>query len=82
MLQPTTYLEFSTIAITILFFIAKPERYTYEQFYQITIELLTTQYKVKEKIAKSAAYAVWNNTKAANMRLCKNSQNSKINRRS
>jgi holliday junction DNA helicase RuvB len=52
------------------FFIAKLEPYTYEQFYQITIELLTKQYKVKEEIAKSTAYAVWNNTKAANIRDC------------
>jgi holliday junction DNA helicase RuvB len=49
------------------FFTVKLEPYTYEQFSQITIELLTKQYKVKEEVAKSTAYAVWNNTKGANL---------------
>ena len=36
------------------FFVVKLEPYTYEQFYQITVQLLTQsqQHKVKEEIAK------------------------------
>jgi holliday junction DNA helicase RuvB len=55
------------------FFIVKLEPYTYEQFYQITIKLLTQsqqQNKVKEEIAKAAADAVWNKMKSGNVRDC------------
>jgi hypothetical protein len=31
------------------------EPYTYEQFYQITVGLLTKQHKVKEEIAEATA---------------------------
>jgi DNA polymerase III delta prime subunit len=46
------------------FFIVKLELYTYEQFYDITVRLLTTsnQHNVDEEIAKATAYAVWNTT--------------------
>ncbi|SRR5690242_14484923 len=46
--------------------------YTYEQFYQITVQLLTQQHKVKEEIDKAAAEAVWNNNKmkSATIRDC------------
>jgi hypothetical protein len=47
----------------------KLEPYTYEQFYQITVELLTRQQNVDEEIAK-AADAVWNKMKSANIRDC------------
>jgi MoxR-like ATPase len=42
------------------FFHIKLEPYTYEQFYQITVQLLTQQQKVKEEIAKATADIVWN----------------------
>jgi holliday junction DNA helicase RuvB len=42
------------------FFIVKMQAYTYEQFYNITIRLLTSNhYNVDEKIAKATADAVW-----------------------
>jgi Holliday junction DNA helicase RuvB len=42
------------------FFIVKMQAYTYEQFYNITIRLLTSNhYNVNEKIAKDTADAVW-----------------------
>jgi Holliday junction DNA helicase RuvB len=50
------------------FFVVKLEPYTYEQFYQITVELLTKQHKVKEEIAKATANAIWD--KSANIRDC------------
>jgi holliday junction DNA helicase RuvB len=51
------------------FFIVKLEPYTYEQFYQITIGLLTSsQYNVDEEIAKATADAIWNSTQ--NIRDC------------
>jgi Holliday junction resolvasome RuvABC ATP-dependent DNA helicase subunit len=54
------------------FFVVKLEPYTYEQFYQITVQLLTQQHKVKSEIAKAAAEAVWNNNKmrSGNIRDC------------
>jgi len=42
------------------FFIVKLEAYTYEQFYEITVRLLTSNhYNVDEEIAKATADAVW-----------------------
>jgi MoxR-like ATPase len=54
------------------FFMVKLEPYTYEQFYHITVQLLTQsqQHKVKEEIAEAAAEAVWNKMKSANVRDC------------
>jgi holliday junction DNA helicase RuvB len=53
------------------FFIVRLEPYTYEQFYQITVQLLTQQqHKVKLEIAKAAANAVWNKMKSGNVRDC------------
>jgi holliday junction DNA helicase RuvB len=53
------------------FFIVKLEPYTYEQFYQITVQLLTQQqHKVKEEIANAAVDAVWNKMKSGNIRDC------------
>jgi hypothetical protein len=48
------------------FFVVKLEPYTYEQFYQITVGLLTKQHKVKEEIAEATANAIWD--KSANVR--------------
>jgi hypothetical protein len=50
------------------FFVVNLEPYTYEQFYQITVELLTKQHKVKEEIAEATANAIWD--KSANIRDC------------
>jgi Holliday junction DNA helicase RuvB len=51
------------------FFIVKLQAYTYEQFYEITIRLLTSNhYNVDEEIAKATADAVWNTTQ--NVRDC------------
>jgi Holliday junction DNA helicase RuvB len=50
------------------FFVVKLELYTYEQFYQITVGLLTKQHKVREEIAEAAANAIWD--KSANIRDC------------
>jgi len=40
--------------------------YSYEQFCQITVSLLTNQHRVKEQIAKATAYAVWNGMRSRN----------------
>lgn len=46
------------------FFILKLQAYTYEQFYQITVKLLTSsRYKVSEEIAKATADTVWNTSR-------------------
>jgi holliday junction DNA helicase RuvB len=46
------------------FFIVKTQAYTYEQFYEITLQLLTSnQYNVDEEIAKAIAEAVWNTSR-------------------
>ena len=46
------------------FFIVKLQAYTYEQFYEITERLLTSnQYSVGEEIAKATAKAVWNTSR-------------------
>jgi len=45
------------------FFTIKLVPHTYEQFYQIVIDLLSRQNKVREDIAKAAAYAVRNSSK-------------------
>jgi DNA polymerase III delta prime subunit len=53
------------------FFIVRLEPYTYEQFFEITVRLLTTtsdQYSIDEEIAKATAYAVWSTTQ--NIRDC------------
>jgi holliday junction DNA helicase RuvB len=52
------------------FFIIELEPYSYEQFYQITVSLLTKQHKVNEEIAKTTAYMVWNRMRSRNMRDC------------
>ena len=46
------------------FFIVNMQAYTYEQFYEITLQLLTSnQYNVDEDIAKAIAEAVWNTSR-------------------
>ena len=46
------------------FFIVKLQAYTYEQFYEITTRLLTSnQYNVDEEIARATAEAVWRTSK-------------------
>ena len=46
------------------FFIVNVHAYTYEQFYEITLQLLTSnQYNVDEEIANATAEAVWNTSK-------------------
>jgi holliday junction DNA helicase RuvB len=57
-----------TIPLQSRFFVVKLEPYTYEQFYQITVGLLTKQHKVKEEIAEATANAIWD--KSANVRDC------------
>jgi Holliday junction DNA helicase RuvB len=43
------------------FFVVKLEPYRYEQFYEITVRLLTSShYDPDEEIAKATAEAVWN----------------------
>lgn len=50
------------------FFVVKLEPYTYDQFHQIVIDLLTKQHKVKEEIARVTANAIWHGSK--NIRDC------------
>ena len=50
------------------FFIVKQEPYTYDQFYEITVNLLTRQSAVGVRIAEATANAVWNTSK--NIRDC------------
>jgi MoxR-like ATPase len=54
------------------FFTVKLESYTYEQFYEISVRLLTCdQYNVDEEIAKATADAVWNTSSCTrNIRDC------------
>jgi DNA polymerase III delta prime subunit len=54
------------------FFIVRLEPYTYEQFYDITVRLLTTSghHSVDEEIAKATADAVWNMTDSKSIRDC------------
>jgi holliday junction DNA helicase RuvB len=53
------------------FFIVHLESYTYEQFYDITVRLLTSnQHNVDEEIAKATADAVWSTSTARNIRDC------------
>ena len=55
------------------FFIVRLEPYTYEQFFEITVRLLTTsdQYSIDKEIAKVTADAVWNtSTTTKNIRDC------------
>jgi replication-associated recombination protein RarA len=51
------------------FFIVKLEPYTYEQFYDITVRLLTSgQYDIEEEVAVATVDEVWNTTQ--NIRDC------------
>jgi Holliday junction DNA helicase RuvB len=59
-----------TIPLQSRFFHIKLEPYTCEQFYQITVKLLTRHQKVKEEIAQATADAVWNKVKSGNIRDC------------
>jgi holliday junction DNA helicase RuvB len=52
------------------FFIIQLEPYSYEQFSQITMRLLTAQYKVDEETAKATAHLVWNKMRSRNIRDC------------
>jgi replication-associated recombination protein RarA len=54
------------------FFIVRLEPYTYEQFSDITVRLLTAsnQHNVNEEIAKATTDAVWNTSTARNIRDC------------
>jgi hypothetical protein len=53
------------------FFIVKLEAYTYEQFYDITVRLLTNRlHNVDEEIAIATCDAVWNTSTARNIRDC------------
>jgi thiazole synthase ThiGH ThiG subunit len=55
------------------FFIVKLQQYTYEQFYDITVRLLTAsnQHSVDEEIAKARADIVWNTSSCTrNIRDC------------
>jgi Holliday junction DNA helicase RuvB len=46
------------------FFIVNMQAYTYEQFYEITIQLLTSNhYNVDEEISRAATETVWNTSK-------------------
>ena len=46
------------------FFIVRLEPYTYEQFYGVTVRLLTSNhYNVDEEIAGATADAVWNTSR-------------------
>lgn len=46
------------------FFVVKLEPYTYEQFYEITVQLLTSNNNnVDEETAKATADAVWNTSR-------------------
>lgn len=46
------------------FFIVKLQHYTYDQFYEITLRLLTSnRYNIDEEIAKATAEAVWRTSK-------------------
>ena len=50
------------------FFVINLEPYTYEQFYNIVVRLLTEQYRVSVEIAKTVANFVWDIS--ANIRDC------------
>jgi MoxR-like ATPase len=50
------------------FFVVNLEPYTYEQFYNIVVRLLTEQYRVKEQIPKTVANFIWYTS--ANIRDC------------
>lgn len=51
------------------FFIVKLQAYTYEQFYEVTVGLLTSNhYNVDEEIAKATADAIWSTSQ--NLRDC------------
>src|ERR671931_100554 len=52
------------------FFIIQLEPYSYEQFSEITMRLLTEQHKVDEEIAKATAHRVWNKMRSRNIRDC------------
>ena len=53
-----------TIPLQSRFFIVRLEPYTYEQFYGVTVRLLTSHhYNVDEEIARTTADAVWKTSK-------------------
>jgi hypothetical protein len=53
------------------FFIVKLKPYTYEQFNDITVRLLTSdQHSVDEEIAEVTADTVWNTSTTGNIRGC------------
>jgi replication-associated recombination protein RarA len=53
------------------FFIVRLGLYTYEQFYDITVRLLTSdEHNVDEEIANATADAVWSTSTARNIRDC------------
>ena len=51
------------------FFTVKLEPYSYEQFYEIAVQLLTRQHKVKQEIANAIAHNVWHKMKSANIEI-------------
>jgi Holliday junction DNA helicase RuvB len=57
------------LALKSRFLPIKLEPYSYQQFYEITAQLLT-QNNVAEDIAKATAYAVWHKIKSGNIRDC------------
>ncbi|HEY9387525.1 MAG TPA: ATP-binding protein [Nitrososphaeraceae archaeon] len=53
------------------FFIVQLGPYTYEQFFDITVKLLTSgQHNIDEEIARATADEVWNMTKSKSIRDC------------
>jgi MoxR-like ATPase len=63
------------------FFVIELEPYSYEQFCQITVSLVTNQHRVKEQIAKATAYAVWNGMRSRNRDCVRIGRIAKINGR-
>jgi holliday junction DNA helicase RuvB len=45
------------------FFVVNLEPYTYDQFYQIAIDLLSRKHKVTEEIAEAATNAIWKSSR-------------------
>ena len=50
------------------FFVVELAPYTYEQFYQISVHLLTEEHKISQDIAKNISDKVWANSR--NIRDC------------
>ena len=64
MIATSNNIEKIIIPLQSRFFIVNMHGYTYEQFYEITLRLLTSnQYNVDEEIAKAIAEAVWNTSR-------------------